>query len=300
MKSILFATKVLRSITPTMSEMNHLIRKANYRQALELLERDGVNSIDEEGDTVLHAAVKNSSYCIKHLVHHYGANPNIPDAKGNLPLHVAVQHKKYDFVDTLLSCGAQPNLHNDQTGYTPLHEAAKMGNYIPALILMRYGANIDAPRIHYSALETPLSISINYGHETFTKFLVSLGAMIHPRMTDDPKYSHFRELFKEMTEIDAYCVSSSLRTCLEQARIAAEKDGVACARILVNIKSKLVESGREVSKQEMKEILHAIPSYNVYAKLAISNIYAPEKVAIEISHSELLGHIPESSDFSVS
>jgi hypothetical protein len=294
------AYKAASNFLPIISEANHMIRKGNYLHALDLITQQNVNTLDENGESVLSTMIKHSFHCVTHLVKHYNADPNIYGSDGNTPLLNAILYKQHEFVEPLLSCGANPNLAHKITGDAPLHQLAKQGNFLQALNLIKYGVNIDTEKFNHNS-KTPLAISIQYEHHTFAAFLISMGARIDPKILDNNIQQNFlHKLFEEMAEIDQYCATHSVKKCLKRAEEEAYEDGIACARILVNVKEKLRDSNQEISKHDMKQILQSVPAYNVYAKFALRDVYDPTIVAMEISRSELLGHLPDSLDFSVS
>ena len=294
-------TRIVKELAANLaiSEANHLISKGSYDKALALVTPHNVNDLAENGSGLLHSAVQYSFPAIRYLITNYGANPNLQDEKnGDTPLHVGAEYKKYAAVESLLSCGARPNLHNYH-GYMPLHKAAEKANILSSMSLIKSGASIDAARIWHSAFETPLYVAVDHGNHDFALFLASVGATINPKILANVR-SHHADLdqsFGHILKVDEYCANNSIETCLDKVRRFVHDDGVICARILVNVKTKLLTEGREISKQEIKKIIDVLPSYNLFTKLQSAHPYDLTELALEISNSELFGHVHEYTDY---
>lgn len=71
-----------------------------------------VNYQDEEGNTLLIAAIKGDCESIIETLLKRGANPNIQNAYGNTPLHYAVSHKKFHSIDLLTQYGGREDILN--------------------------------------------------------------------------------------------------------------------------------------------------------------------------------------------
>eukprot|EP00043_Microstomoeca_roanoka_P010601 m.100497 g.100497 ORF g.100497 m.100497 type:complete len:338 (-) comp14940_c1_seq1:39-1052(-) len=88
-------------------------------------------------------AVKRADDMYVRLILAQGANPNVRGPCGWAPLHWAANSaKRASVLNTLLNTGAQVNIICTQTGKTPLHIAAEVGNLNAVRLLLNYGANI--------------------------------------------------------------------------------------------------------------------------------------------------------------
>lgn len=81
----------------------------------------------------------------------------------------------------LLDSGIDVNEQSD-SGWTPLHEAAKTGQTDIASLLIQHGAELNAANHQY--LYTPLHIAANYGHADTLLLLIHEGADIKTESID--------------------------------------------------------------------------------------------------------------------
>lgn len=77
----------------------------------------------------------------------------------------------------LLKKGANPNISDDLYGHTPLHVAAKVGNPEAAILLIKYGVDINRKTI--DTCQTPLHIGAANRHLEFVETLLVYGAEVN-------------------------------------------------------------------------------------------------------------------------
>jgi ankyrin repeat protein len=88
-----------------------------------------VNKPEHLCNTPLHYFIS-SRYPVKIIDYmlQRGANPSAIDLYGKTPLHIAAKFGDYEIVEILLDYGASPT-HMDENGWTPITIAQKMENY---------------------------------------------------------------------------------------------------------------------------------------------------------------------------
>ena len=102
-----------------------------------------LNGRNENGDSALHIAVKNSLSEIADILLRRGANVNVTDTQGYTPLHQAVLFSDIGFVTKLLDFGADINAEGFD-GYTPLHCAMKVKQRPVIKLLLSREAELDS------------------------------------------------------------------------------------------------------------------------------------------------------------
>lgn len=139
------------------------------------------------GSTPLHRAAfskKTSSdleschlYSIVQLLLKHGAQADCTDFEGRTPLHYAAFNNHAAIVTLLLENGANPNAVLSETGWTPLHCAAKGKSSENALeALLRKRADVDA--LDKSG-QTPLHWAVQKQNIAAIKLLVEHGASVN-------------------------------------------------------------------------------------------------------------------------
>lgn len=138
-------------------------------ETIRRLGNSGLDAVNEKGLTPLVLAVQNSHPEIVELLLQMGANPNA----GNwTPLHEAALMGDVASVQTLLRYKADPNRREKQNRGTPLHVAAFQGQGEICRLLLRAGAQInlrDGERL------TPLFHAKDQGHGELVKLLKASG-----------------------------------------------------------------------------------------------------------------------------
>ena len=106
-----------------------------------------------------------------------GANVNVQDQSGWAPLHLAARNGKTEAVNALLAAGAEINAR-DNGGQTPLHWAADDGTAEAVNALIAAGAEINA---RDRKGKTPLHQAALRARAEAVKALLAAGADIHAR-----------------------------------------------------------------------------------------------------------------------
>ncbi|CAG9759778.1 unnamed protein product [Ceutorhynchus assimilis] len=154
---------------------------------------------DEDGDTHLHMAIIHAFPEIALAIIRAAPHPRLldtPNDSAQTPLHLAVQTRQYPIVRWLIIAGAKP-CPRDAQGNSPLHLAAKMGDFncLKAIIEPVNPKHREAMALSYSPLnyETPnldqwnylgqtcVHIAAKYCQLEVLKHLVARGADINAR-----------------------------------------------------------------------------------------------------------------------
>ena len=98
-------------------------------------------------------------------------------------LHLAVRLDDYSYAQTLLQDGADLNVRG-YLGWTPLHDAAALGNLKMIQLLVEYGANIEEVD-HY--FRTPLRFAHLNGHWQVVDYLEKLQRLVELTRVGDSK-----------------------------------------------------------------------------------------------------------------
>ncbi len=132
-----------------------------------------VNARDSLLRTPLHVTLVDSPYAdeVVPVLLAAGAQPDIQDQDGYTPLHCAVMMRNWVAVKELLDGGAEPNV-SDMFGGTPLYEAADRGYSDVALLLLDGGAD---PHIVTSGGWTALDAAAAGGHKEVAMLLKDAG-----------------------------------------------------------------------------------------------------------------------------
>jgi len=114
----------------TSSAKFELLAKTEYQFGLEYLEEQ-----DENGETLLHHAVRWQNFKLIQNLLYYGFNINEPDFQGKTPIFCTTCHKTLDITKYLLSQGATPYVKTSD-GKTLLDKAINKGNLFLAKFLI--------------------------------------------------------------------------------------------------------------------------------------------------------------------
>jgi ankyrin repeat protein len=136
-----------------------------------------LNSRDNLGNSLLHAAVRwNSKEAAQTLIS-AGLDVNARALNGKTPLHDAVRLGIIDIENLLVNRGADIEIR-DTEGNTPFMEAVSAGHVNSAERLVNFGAD---PNTRNSQGETPLHLAVSSGRNDMVNLLLSWGAPIHAR-----------------------------------------------------------------------------------------------------------------------
>jgi ankyrin repeat protein len=158
-----------------------------------MLQRSGVSidARDDGGRTALfYAAQYERAALLKDLLHSYDVSPNLRDKFGRTAFSHACKRNSYRALDLLLEVGAEC-MSKDHAGMTPLHHAAKSGNFAVAKRLVGHTKNGNPA----------LELAGHMRQSTVEEKLISIGRDI-ANWTED----NLRNLLIQSAH-DGYCTS---------------------------------------------------------------------------------------------
>ena len=206
--------------------------KNNHPQILEALLFFGadVNSVNNDGNTLLlEACIKNNTEIVKILLA-YGADVNIRNGKQKIAIIVASSTGNLDIVKMLLEHGAFHGILNGRA----LFAACECGSVEVVEILLKLTSVVEREDIKQKSLR----IAACEGHLEVVKFLIKQNTEInsdyHPLIiaSDMGNEDVVEELIKSGAEVDRIQMrGSEIYTAL---RVAIQEDHVAAAKILIN------------------------------------------------------------------
>jgi ankyrin repeat protein len=159
-----------------------------------------LNSRDNLGNSLLHAAVRwNSKEAAQTLIN-AGLDVNARALNGKTPLHDAVRLGIADIETLLVNRGADIEIR-DTEGNTPFMEAVSFGRVNSAERLVNFGAD---PNTRNSQGDTPLHLAVSAGQNDMVNLLLSWGAPIHARN------SHGRSPYETALAVSPAMVSTLL------------------------------------------------------------------------------------------
>lgn len=189
-----------------MSALHYAIKQGDAN-AVSLLIANGadVNSKDGQFIALTRAAMFNQ-FEIAQILLSLGADVNLivggggGDSTRTCALNYAAEFGSADLITLLIANGALLDriYPGDQTPYpiTPLHTAAKAGNYDAVVALVNCGAKINGNVPNNVASDTPLAWAVenlkysnNPQNLELVKFLVSHGATRYNRKYHDQQYN---------------------------------------------------------------------------------------------------------------
>lgn len=99
-----------------------------------------INEFDEDGETLVHTAVKMKDITVLKILKESGADFNLRNFKGETALHLAVKNNQEEEVKELIALGADLDIVNFE-GDTPLYTASHLLQPTMIKILVDNGAN---------------------------------------------------------------------------------------------------------------------------------------------------------------
>ncbi len=150
---------------------------------IKILNKDGVDlngKNEDNGNCLLHEAVKKDLIEIAKILINKGLDVNIKNHEGITPLHAAVESGNFEMVELLLDKGADPNT-KDKYDCTPLYRAVYGKKLLVIKKLVEGGADMNI--LGESGL-SPLCYSIKNSCDDIAEFLIESGADVNLRNND--------------------------------------------------------------------------------------------------------------------
>jgi ankyrin repeat protein len=144
------------------------IKKNKYKIVKSLIDKDNVNKLKKNRETLLYGAVtRGDKKFVSLLLEAEGINVNKANENGRTPLWVAARLRKKDIVSMLLKVGGINVNKASNNGQTPLFTAAREGHKdIVSMLLKVKGINVNKGEKAYG--ETPLFTAAREGcYNTF-------------------------------------------------------------------------------------------------------------------------------------
>jgi ankyrin repeat protein len=169
-----------------------------------LLNPGMLRSIDFDGNSLLHCAVRDGHYDMAEYLLARGIGANCTDRKSRTSLHLAAGNGKDNLVKLLLSRGASQSLL-DYEGYTPLHRAVE-GNHLSTIRLLAGNGEwkeIKLPPRPGSGTPTPLALAVRKNNVAAARLLLDCGFNVNEPYDNGitPLYCATRFAGREMTEL---------------------------------------------------------------------------------------------------
>jgi len=123
-------------------EIFQLIENEEYEVIKEEIMSLDLESVDENGDTVIHYAVRNEDYELLDIILSYVPDLDVENLDGDSALHIAVKTGNSEIVSMLLDFGASTKV-KDVKRRTPDKLAAELGEDVIYTILKGSEENDD-------------------------------------------------------------------------------------------------------------------------------------------------------------
>lgn len=123
-------------------EIFQLIENEEYEVIREEIMNLDLESVDEEGDTPLHYAVRNEDYELLDIILSYVPDLDVENLDGDSALHLAVRVGNSEIVRMLIDFGARTEV-KDAKRRTPEKLAAELGEDVIYTILQDNGEDDD-------------------------------------------------------------------------------------------------------------------------------------------------------------
>lgn len=131
-----------------------------------------IDSMDMDGETPLHAAVRGGNISAIRALLRAGAGLNAANRHGVTPMHLAVQNDALEAVEVLIGTGANVEAR-DEFGCTPLHDAVRRASAPIVALLLKAGAKAQTVD---NFGNTPLHRAARAGRIDVLEQLLSAGA----------------------------------------------------------------------------------------------------------------------------
>lgn len=186
-----------------------------------------VNTLDPDGTTALHWAVRENDLTKATALLKAGANVKAENRYGITPLYLASENGDPAMLKLLLKSGADPNAAV-KLQETALMTASRTGNVEAAKVLLDAGAKVDAREEWHS--QTPLMWAAAYKHPELMQELIQRGADVNARSKTN---QWERQVTAEPR--DKWLPLGAMTPLM----YAAREGCVACVRVLADAKADL-------------------------------------------------------------